>query len=607
VTIKKDIKYYQELAQRMIKDDDERDTAFVAYDNMDHCHWDLPPLIKQLGWVTAEKNTDPHDSLSTGTTVLATLEPKLKVQPTHDSAGTKKKANEWERNLRWQLKSANRRRQASVQRDVTRSALKYDEVIINVVDLDYQIQQKELFKGDTKREKAARRYGRFQVNTYNPKDVHVRYSNMMPEAVLLVNKKPAQAVIDEWGDRASSLEPLTLQNQSDVTVYDYTDYEIRFVWVVPEGSAPDTDKHIILGPEKQKIEFLPWVAMVGGSTLEDSGVHKRRPIMYADYMSGRWHTQNVILSLITSETIAHSGQPKFKQEGTSSQEVQIDYGEPERVAKVPPGSTLDRLPPIEIDRALAELIDRYSAASDSSMLSRILKGGDSYSGEAFASLNLRTQTAVGALKPAKDLAEKALAEMFVLMLLWVEFTGKELEAYGIEKDDRGKQYSIKPEEIEHTALYVEVELTPDVPTDRQQRINASSMAVEALGYSKEAALEDIGVEDPQAMKMQEFKERLLDQKLEEYIAQKQMALQMQMQQAQMQMQMQAQQAMAQQQQPQPGMMPGQMPARGNGVPGGQATNPDMGGLPGAMSNPNVTRENVTGQTRRGEPIEEGLA
>ena len=604
MTVKKDVKSIQELAQRMIKEDEPRDNAFAAYDNMDHCDWDLPQSIKELGWVAAAKNTDPHDSLSTGTTVLATLEPKLKVQPTHDSAGTKKKANEWERNLRWQLKSANRRRQATVQRDVTRSALKYDEVIINVVDLDYQIKQKELFKGDTKREKAARRYGRFQVNTYNPKDVHVRYSNMMPEAVLLVNKKPAQVVIDEWGDKAASLEPLTLQDKNDVTVYDYMDYETRFVWVVPEGSAPDTDKHIIIGPEKHKMSFLPWVAMVGGSTLEDNGVHKRRPILYAEYMSGRWNTQNILLSLISSETIAHSGQPRFKQEGASSQDVVIDYGEPERVAKVPPGSTLDRLQPGEIDRALAELIDRYGAASDGSMLSRILKGGDSYSGEAFASLNLRTQTAVGALKPYKDLAEKALAEMFVLMLLWVEFTENPLEAYGVEKDDKGVQYSIQPDEIEPTALYVEVELTPDVPTDRQQRANTASLMVESINYPQEYALEDVGVEDPQAAQMQRMKERLLDQKLEEYIQQKQMALQMQMQQAQMQMQMQAQQAMQGQQQPPP---QGAMPARGNGVPGGQGQNPNMGGLPGAMSNPNVTRENVTGQTRRGDAIEEGMA
>jgi hypothetical protein len=79
-------------------------------------------------------------------------------------------------------------------------------------------------------------------------------------------------------------------------------------------------------------------------------------------------------------------------------------------------------------------------------------------------------------------------------------------------------------------------------------------------------------------------------------------LQMQMMAAQGQMQ-QAQQAPQGQGQP---PYPGQMPGGGNGVPRGQAYNPNMGGQPAAMSNPNVTRENVTGVTRTGQPIEEGI-
>ena len=346
--------------------------------------------------------------------------------------------------------------------------------------------------------------------------------------------------------------------------------------------------------------FLPWVAMVGGSTLEAEEQHQRRPIMYAEYMSGRWVTQNTLLSLMSSEAIALSAGPKYKQEGVSAQDVEIDYDDPTRVAKVPPGSTLDDLPPRILDPALAELVDRFSSSSDNSMLSRILKGGDTYSGEAFASLNLRTQTAIGALKPAKDLAEKALAEMFVLMLLWVQYTEKDLEAYGVDKEDKGKQYMIESDEIEPEELYIEVELTPDVPTDRQQRANTASLMVESIDYPKEYALEDVGIEDPQAAIIQRYKERLLRQKLEEYIQQKQMQMQMEMQKQQMQMQMQAQQAqMAQQQQM--GIPPGE---GGGGL--GQGQNPAQGGLPPAMGNPNVTRESVTGQTRRGDPIEEGM-
>ena len=45
---------------------------------------------------------------------------------------------------------------------------------------------------------------------------------------------------------------------------------------------------------------------------------------------------------------------------------------------------------------------------------------------------------------------------------------------------------------ELAGLVVDVELTADVPTDRMARINAASMAVRDLGYSRERALEQIG-------------------------------------------------------------------------------------------------------------------
>ena len=65
------------------------------------------------------------------------------------------------------------------------------------------------------------------------------------------------------------------------------------------------------------------------------------------------------------------------------------------------------------------------------------------------------------------------------------------------------------------------------------------------------------------------------------------------------------------QQPQQGAPGGQPPRPGGngvpmGMPGGMGANPAMGGLPPQMSNPNATREGVTGTTRRGDEIEEGM-
>jgi len=65
------------------------------------------------------------------------------------------------------------------------------------------------------------------------------------------------------------------------------------------------------------------------------------------------------------------------------------------------------------------------------------------------------------------------------MLLWCAYTEMPLYAYGTGKDDKGQEYVIDPRRY-HDAIYIDVELKPDVPTDRLQRINAASIAVNTL-------------------------------------------------------------------------------------------------------------------------------
>jgi len=601
----RELKYFQDLAVRWTKEDRERQSAFRAYDQMYHNDWSLPPGIQELKWVRKVISSDPYDAVAAGTRVLSTLMPHIKIQPTFNNQATKEKANEWERNLKWQLKSANRRRQGGIVRDVVKSALLYDEVVMNVIDLDYQIEQKDLFKGNTKREKAARRYGRYMVNTYHPGDVIVRYSNLMSEAVLLVQKKDALLVMDEWGDLAKKLQKLQEADDRTVTLYDYTDYDYRCVWAeYGPGSGAGGDAFEILNPDKHDMPFLPWVAMVGGSTMESNEKHKRQPILYSIYTGGAWETQNVVKSLYTSEVISRSAAPRFKQEGASQLDAEVDYGDPTKIAKVPPGSTLQELRPPEIDKALAEIDDRIAGSIDKSTVSRILQGGDVPSGTAFATLNLATQTAVGALKPAKDLSEKALAEMFTQMLLWVEYTGVSLDAYGSDKDDRGKQYRIEADEIEPSAIYIDVELVPDVPTDRQQRANTAALMVGSIDYPKELALEDVGVEDPQDAMKQRAKEKLYESMVDNEIQRQQLATQMEFQ-TMMQQQQMAMQMAAEQSANSP-MMRGPGPGGNGSTPGGQGYNPAMSGLPAQMGAPQATREMIGGQDIEGNPVEEGV-
>ena len=172
----------------------------------------------------------------------------------------------------------------------------------------------------------------------------------------------------------------------------------------------------------------------------------------------------------------------------------------------------------------------------------MLQSGDYPAGSAFSSLNLATQSGMKSLTPYKELAEQTLVDMFINVLNWIHFTGDKVDVYApkrVTKEQRaaaelegltgggapgggpgGGPLANLPEmptadvgvdviqldnsffDIEN--VYLEVELTEDVPTDFMSKINAAGMMVERLNTSYQDALEFVGETDPQAtMKLRE--------------------------------------------------------------------------------------------------------
>jgi len=576
------LEHYKELAEKMIKQDEKRNLANDDYDKMDHNEWAAPSNLRDLDWFRKYISTDPSDAINAGTRVLSALDERLTLQPVADNQDTKNRANEIERALKWVMSQVDRRRQGSVVRSVVRSALKYDEVIAQVVDLDEQIKSKEIFEGDTKREKAARRFGRFMVIIHHPNNVHVMHSNLMPEAVLLAHKRKAKEVLKEWGNMAGTKLKQAAEDDREVKYFDYMDYDVHVVWI--EDKMGGQEEEILR--EEHNIPFLPWVARVGGDTMESDSEHRRRPMLYPVRTSGSWQTQNLLQSLKVSEAIAYSAAPRLKEEGPQIEKTtEVDYGSPGRVAQVTPQNVLTPLPPPGIDPALHTISLEIQQAITKSTVSNILQGGDVPSGTAFATLNLATQTAVGALKPAKELAEFAIADIYTLFLLWMTYTKKNIEAYGTDKySDAGKQYTIEWDEVDPQNIYLNVELTPDVPLDRQQRANVAMGMVQAGIYSKERAMEDMGITDPDNVMKEVLFEQLLQAEIQRMI---------QMQAYQDQQALVAQQAAQQQ-------AMASIQSQMAGAPGGNGFNPALGGQPPAEVAPGATREGVTGQTMTGE-------
>ena len=603
-----DFEYYRKRDQQMIEDDRPRDKNFIAYEKMWHNDWDLPEGLKTLQWVLKYISTDPHDALSTAINILAANTPRITIQPLANNQQTRELANNWEKNLEWQLINANKRRHASLIRDIVQSALLYHMVAVQVVDLDYQIGQKEAAGANTNRLKAMRRMGRFLDITYNPRDVHARFSNVMLEEAVIVQQRSVDDIVDEFGEpaRKALYKYLKAEETQWMTLYDRWGHDARVVYCNPAQSQnslimpTDGDSIVIQEPEDHGLGFLPLVIRSGGSSLEKRIEDQYHPLFYPILTAGLWVNQNISESLMGSEVVAHAASPRMAITAMDTENPpEVDYGDPSRQLVMKTSEQAQQLQPPPIDRAQAEITDRLSKRISNSTLAQVLQGSGELAGEAFASLNLRTQTALGALRPFKEISEYSIADVVEKKLLWVEKSGKPLHAYGRGKEDLGMEYTIDPATIDPESLYISCELTPDVPTDRQAKINTASIAVQSLWMSRERGLEYAGETDPQGVMKQYWFERLLENKLN-------IAMQSEMAMSQLQIQQMAQQAAAEaqmvMQQQQAAMQP-------PGIPGaeGAGFNPAQGGQPAQMMQPGATFEGQMGLTRGGAPTAETIS
>ena len=333
-----------------------------------------------------------------------------------------------------------------------------------------------------------------------------------------------------------------------ITYYDYIDHETRSIWV-DEGRTFTTptakgSNRWVIDHGKNIYGFINW-SIKGGSELENDPIHKFQPLLYPVYATGAWDIKNIIQTLGVSEVIAHTGSPRFVEEGPNQQVADVDYGTPERIAKMPAGNLLKALQPPGVDTALQNVEAMLSAQMDKATVSSILQGGDLPAGTAFATLNLVTQTAIGVLTPAKDLTQKTLAGMFEIMLEWAIHTEKPIYGFATSGTDDGKELSIDPSELETSSIYIDVELHPDSPTDKAQKVNTAGIMVQQLGLSQESALEEVGFEDPSEEMKKTIFERLvmheLDMELEQERLELANAMQVQLLVAQQELQEQAMQ------------------------------------------------------------------
>src|SRR5512139_611232 len=219
---------YQVYAQSLIDFYADRNTLYEAIDKMYYTDWEFPTGMPD--WVMKVVSTYPHDAVLTTVRTFASLQPRFKLTPMLNDDANRKRANDVETAIKWNFKQASRRNDASTVWDVMWSSAMYADVAAQVIYLPYQEKVLEAMGKDSKRVKAAKRFGDFAFIIHNPANVYPEWSEYGLEGVMTARVQTYEEFVASWGKLAYKLPNPSDAVISYVTVFDYTTYEKRCVW-----------------------------------------------------------------------------------------------------------------------------------------------------------------------------------------------------------------------------------------------------------------------------------------------------------------------------------------------------------------------------------------
>lgn len=602
--------------------------------------FNLPAGVLEDQWIRKIVDLSPYNYLRGGTRALANLDERITIEPvsvlkglddTEDTdLSARQKANEWEKTIKWQFLLL-AERDGKFRSDVVRSALLFDEVVGQVVHLPSQIKIIEDRGGSARRQKAARRHGDFAIILENPRCVHTRYSRYMLEEVVCVKVRDPQDIVDFWGKDAAKIAAAIEADDAPESYVEieYCSFDRRYVYAVPgdneEQALEAKDKDVVvLLDEENPYPFLSWVAVAGGTNLSDKPENQRLSVLHPIVKTDHWKTVTVVHTLMVSKALANMAKPDRVITGPTAKDEDVDHTEVDGVARMNPGNQMADLRPPIMDPALDGLRQFLEGKMNDAALAKILVSAEAGAQETFAGFQLRLSTGMGSIMPYKYVAESFENQCVKTMLYWAHYTETDINGYGKERDPedgkkKSRKYTIKWNDIDPNCLYTRVALTPDVPLDRQQKINSAIQLAQTLPVSFNWIMEFLDEVDPEGI----FDEWMLEQMIKAahqgnvdlikadasgqlmQIAQQLAQQMLQQQMAQVQQQ---QMGGGEQGQGMPGPINGQpmAPQPGTmGIPGaeGQGVNPAAGGIPPAMMNPGGgTFEQQQGMTRGGQPF-----
>ena len=503
-----ELEWFEGRANYLEKQNSERDDMFDALDEYRHGEWELDEELLEIDWIHESRDPIFAQQSKSAKHIIADVDPSISLLPYSPGGDGTDIADRHEKGLRWLLDSASRRRKATIVDDVSASSLNYAEVTAQVVYIPQQIKDVKAAGGNAKRYEAMLRRGPFAVIIHNPRTVYARYSDMGAEEVVLITEDDPHNVIDLWGTKADGLKKKMTDDKDafpeTVTLKDYTSYDHRAVWVEMGGELIEIER------DEWPWPFLPWVARIGGTGLEEKGQFQREPFLGTVYHFDLFDDINRVRSLRFSDMIRTAAKADDVFESDTRKSPDIDASTGDLVTHITTDESLTPRPSRTPDPSMSSLYAELRGDVQKSTLSEMLLGAEVPTGAAYASINLVTESALKVLRSAISLAENSVADVLELMLLYIHYDNSEVISYGTGKSDRGDIYLITGSEIVPKNLYISLKLEADLPTDYQARTVTARAQIDASINSRQNAMEDIGIKNAT-----EVMEEIAGERLEE--------------------------------------------------------------------------------------------
>lgn len=584
-----DLQYYADSSREAISNKKGRD---AIYDKIHEAHrgtFENPPELKALPWIQERKfvTTAPADALNAAIRTFAARLPALEIQPLSDAPEEYDRVEQHESLMKWEFERMNRVGAKSPHWKIVEYAMKYCAVAIETSYLPYVYKDR-----NSPRIKEVLRSRNFRWNVHNPRNIYVRESDEILESVVNCDVLNAQQIIDRFGMENEGVREMLRQmdlkdphalNQSYYTLYDYTDWDARVVWIAENAGSSSVNREAPAGIElvrkERTISFLPWVY-----------VDNEEPLLKGMVEAGLWENVNILRTMQFSKAVDMAAHPEYwirTPDGTL-RNVHIDNTNPNQPLVTGPGVDVNKLAPPSLDPQLSTLTTTAEQEVFRTTVAQILASVEKYAGtQNFSVVNAMLNAAVAQLSLAQMCAERAETVALVQNFRWIEET--EIPMVGFrqytkgEGKERGKEISIKPEDFDTNYLYLTVKLNPSTIMDKQTEINNAVNKVERLGMSVKMAWDELGLENYELSQSQKTEEMLYTAMTQAKAKEIMMRPDMQAQQAMAQQQAQMQQGAAQTQ-----------------FAGQEGMDTRAGGPPATM--PGQGREQLTGTAASGQEL-----